>query len=129
MKREPVDPCYKYVDGKIKPIKEELAQLKVAHDAVATEQTEQKTAILRTQLFLADFMVSSAAQSYRNLIDQSRDMGVSIDISKVVNQLVADTTRAKTEIRTSKAPLLIAAKFTTKWENNLEGWGFPATRI
>jgi len=130
MTNEHIDPIYKhvddYIDDKLKRIKRELQQLKQAHDAIAAEQ---KAAILRTQLFLADFMVRSEAQSYRNLIGESHHMGISVDTSKVVNQLVADTTRATTEIRTSKAPLSIAVEFTTKWQNNLKELGFPTTQI
>jgi hypothetical protein len=123
------DPAYKYIDGKIKTINARIKKLAEAHDAVAAEQKEMATKliaeILRTQRFLADFIVMTWAQFYRIFISQ---LTISNE-DNVVNQLVADTTKAKAEIRTSKDPIPIAANFTSKWEDSLKKLGYPMTRI
>jgi len=122
----------KSIKEKIKKLRSDYSKLATkieARDAVAAEQKEVAikliAEILRTQRFLADFMVSAEAQLLRIFIDPSYIENK----SNVINQLVADTTRAKAEIRTSKDPLAVAAKFSKEWENNMNKLGFSFTRI
>jgi len=116
------DPAFTYTDSKIKPINARIKQLAEAHDAVATEQ---KAETLRTQRFLADFMVTTQAQFYRIFINEWHIENK----SNVDNQLVDDSKKAKDNIQVSKDPISIATKFTSTWEHTLKGLGVPMTRI
>lgn len=126
---ESVDPVYKYIDDKIKPIKARLDKLAVAHDAVAAEQTKVATnlmeEILRTQRFLAYVWVGARSQLYRNLLDTSH---IANKIA-ATNQLVSDTSRTNTRIRASKDPITIASQFEKEWDKHMGKLGFPQTLV
>lgn len=97
MEQGHVDPVYKYVDGKIKLLKRELQQLKVAHDAVAAEQ---KTALLMTQRDMASFIIVSTFTM------------ASIKIPhKSQTQLASLTSAARAKVDAYANPLSVAAQF------------------
>jgi hypothetical protein len=122
----------KNIEEKIKRLRSDYSKLtdKIeSHDAVVAEQKEVATKLivetLRTQRFLADFMVTTQAQFYRIFINE----WLIENKSNVDNQLVDDSKKAKDAIRVSKDPISIATKFISTWEHALKGLGVPMTRI
>ena len=107
MEQEQIDPVYKYVDDKIKLIKRELSQLKVAHDATIQRHQE---ALLVSSRNIARFIILSTARQTKDIIYREKP---SID-NQIIIQLLLDAKGARIEVDTSDNPLLTSAKF----ENN-----------
>ncbi len=109
MENEHVDPVYKYIDNKIKLLKRELRQLKVAHDAVAAEQKES---LLKTQRDIASFIVVSTFTMAAPKVPR-----------KSQSQLASLTSAARAKINASDNPLSIAGQFYNECFNLLEEVG------
>lgn len=122
MEKEKIDPIYKYVDDKLKLIKGELQQLKVAHDAVAAEQ---KKALLKTQQDLAHFVLLFTTQNTKNTIYRN----IPHVSDTVITQLVADASAANAKVDNSSTPLVIAIDFQNKCEHLMDELGIELLNI
>lgn len=115
MANEHVDPMYKYVDGKIRLIKRELQQLKVAHDAVANQQAQ---AILDLQRIVAGLKVNSDVATNISIIDnQFRNK------STMRTQVITEAAAVKSQIQTSNKPMVLAIGFYEKWNKAFRDLG------
>ena len=115
LEKENIDPVYKYVDDKVKLIKRELQQLKVAHDAIANQHARE---ILNTQRALAWFKISSDVGAFRDIIQDQLHGNPSL-----FTQLIADATAAKSKLDTSQEPFSVLLQFTKKWSEILKNLG------
>ncbi len=104
MAKENVDPVYKYIDGKIKLVRRELQQLKVAHDAVVAEQRQ---ALLTTQRNIAAFIITSTCENTLHTLLKLK----SKEADHLITQLTATASASKTSVKTSDDPISISAKF------------------
>ena len=119
MGNEHIDPVYKYVDGKIKLIKRELQQLKVAHDAMGNRNAE---AILVLQQIVSAQKVNSEVDNFTSIIDtQFRSK------TAMRTQVIAEAAVIKSQIQTSKEPIGLAIGFYQKWVKTLLELGANAT--
>ena len=115
MANEHVDPMYKYVDGKIKLIKRELQQLKVAHDAMANQHAQ---ALLELQRIVAGFKVNSDVATFTSIIDTQFP-----NKSTMRTQIITDAVAVKSQIKTSNKPIVLAIGFYQKWEKTFRDLG------
>ena len=106
MERNNVDPVYGYVDNKVKLLKRELQQLKIAHDAVASEQ---KQALLATQKTISAFIAVSTFSMFATNTPK-----------KLQSQISSLAGAARAKIDTSDEPLSITAQYYNKCLNLLE---------
>lgn len=121
MEQEHVDPVYKYIDGKIKLIKREIQQLKVAHDAVANKHAQMLLDIRRTMVaWDINSSVDIFGSIIRNQLSHRDDL---------VTQLIADAAAVKPEILASEEPFGIGLGFKNKWREKLEKLGANLIRF
>lgn len=110
-----VDPVYKYVDGKIKLIKRELQQLKVAHDAVANQHAQ---ALLELQRIVAALKVNSDVDMFTSVIDSQLH-----NKSTMRTQVITEAAAIKSQILASNKPNALAIGFYQKWEKAFRDLG------
>ena len=103
---EPLDPAYKYIDGKVKLLKKELSLL--------------ENSLLETQRFMARLSVGYTSS---NVVTAARRQNPRI-AKEVFTQLTADVAAARTQANASKEPLVIARQFGEKCYERAENWGF-----
>jgi hypothetical protein len=115
MENERVDPVYKYVDDKIKLIKRELQQLKVAHDAVGNQNAQ---AILKLQRIVSGLKVNSDVDTFASIIDTQFS-----NKQTMRTQVVTEASAIKAQIQTSNEPIDVAVKFYLKWEKTFRDLG------
>jgi len=115
MGNEHVDPMYKYVDGKIRLIKRELQQLKVAHDAVANQHAQT---VLELQRLVASFKVNSDVATFTSIIDTQFP-----NKSTMRTQIITEAVAVKSQIQTSNKPIGLAIGFYQKWEKGIRDLG------
>jgi len=116
MENEHVDPMYKYVDGKIRLIKRELQQLKIAHDAVAKQNAQT---LLELQRLVASQKVNSDVDTLVSIIDnQFRNKSTTMR-----TQVVTEASAVKAQIQTSNKPIVLAVGFYQKWEKTFHDLG------
>ena len=97
----------KYVDAKIKPIKQELKQLKAALDAMPKQYAQ---GLLEVQRALAGLKIDSHVNAFRAIIENNFPKK-----THLFTRLVNDATTAKSRLRASKTPNVIAVDFYKKW--------------
>lgn len=115
MENEHVDPVYKYIDGKIKLIKRELRQLKVAHDAIANQHAQT---LLELQRIVAGAKVNTDVRSFTSVIDDQFP-----NKSAMRTQVFTEAVAIKSQIHTSDKPIVLAAEFYKKWEKTFRDLG------
>lgn len=115
MANEHVDPMYKYVDDKIKPIKRELKQLKAAHDAVAKQNGQ---AILALQQLASGIKVNSDVDTFTSIIDTQFRSKTSMR-----TQIITEASVIKSQIQTSNEPIGLAVQFYQKWAKTFRDLG------
>jgi hypothetical protein len=97
----------KYVDAKIKPIKREIQQLKVALSAASKQYAQE---LLEVQRSIANLKISSDVAVFRSIIESNFPKK-----GHLFTKLVADAATAKSRLRASKTPNELAANFYKKW--------------
>ena len=86
---EHLDPCYKYTDDKIKPIKKELKQVKAS--------------LLETQQIMVRFMILHETAYCTDIVRRQKPEIV----NNFYNRLLLDTTRTRLAVRISQYPFYI----------------------
>ncbi len=90
---EQVDPVYKYIDSKINSLRLEIRRLTITQ--------------LVTARILAALAVNQQVTSLAPLIKRKRSL---------MKQLLANASKSKVEIMSSKDPVAIAEDFSAKWK-------------
>ncbi len=111
----------KYVDEKIKPIKRELQQLKIALDAVPNQQAQ---ALLEIQRSIASLKINSDVTVFRSIINSKFPQK-----GHLFTKLVNDAAAAKSKLRASKTPNDLSVDFYKKWIALLQDLGADAVEF
>lgn len=104
MHNEHVDPVYKYIDGKIKPIKRELQKL--------------NRTILLIQQLVASLKINADTDNFHSILTTELPKK-----NHLVTQLFTDAATAKARITSSNTPLNIAVEFFDNWAEILKKSG------
>ena len=115
MEKEHFDPVYGYIDNKIKLLKRELKQLKIAHDTLANKHEKM---LLDIQTTIVAWDINSSVDTYGEIIGSQLSHR-----NDLITQLVADAVNAKKELLNSEHPFDIGLEFKNKWRDKLENLG------
>ena len=116
MEKEHVDPVYEYIDNKVKLLKREIKQLKIAHNAVAQRHED---ALIKLEQYVLTFRILSMTNEFSAIIDKS-NLG---NKQGLITQLLLDAKDAKTNVRKNQDPLPAFSKFRQTWAERLHGLG------
>ena len=105
----------KYVDAKIKPIKQELKQLKLALDAMPKQYAQE---LLEVQRAIASLKINSDVTVFRSIINSKFPQK-----GHLFTQLVSDAAAEKSKLRSSKTPNVLSINFYKKWSALLKDLG------
>jgi len=116
MENDQIDPVYGYIDNKVKLLKKEIRQLKVAHDAVANAHLQK---LLEIQQIVGGWEIHSTVQNLGDIIRNS-----SLPNSEnLITQLIADAVSAKSQALGAREPFKICSQFKEKWHNKVKELG------
>ena len=99
------DPMYKYVDDKVRTLRNEIRQY--------------KKSLLETQRFIAKWLIILTHNDTRESILAKGIKGSGAS----VNELLAESAEALTEANKSKEPLSVAVEFSGKCADRLSEFG------
>lgn len=105
----------KYVDAKIKPIKQELKQLKLAIDAMPKQYAPE---LLEIQRAIAGLKINSDVTVFRSIINSKFPQK-----GHLFTKLVSDAAAEKSKLRASKTPNVLSINFYKKWSALLKDLG------
>jgi len=105
----------KYVDAKIKPIKQELKQLKLALDAMPKQYAQE---LLEVQRAIASLKINSDVTVFRSIINSKFPQK-----GHLFTKLVSDAAAEKSKLRSSKTPNVLSINFYKKWSALLKDLG------
>jgi len=105
----------KYVDAKIKPIKQELKQLKLAIDAMPKQLAQE---LLEVQRAIASLKINSDVTVFRSIINSEFPQK-----GHLFTKLVNDAAAEKSKLRASKTPNVLSINFYKKWSALLKDLG------
>jgi hypothetical protein len=94
---EPIDPAYKYIDGKIEQIKKELERL--------------EESLLQTQRSVAGFRVDFEVHNIQTFLSKHPDLST---------QLIHDASEIRAQIKESENPYELALQFHDEWVKKLQ---------
>jgi hypothetical protein len=94
---EPIDPAYKYIDGKIEQIKKELERL--------------EDSLLQTQRSVAGFRVDFEVHNIQTFLSKYPDLST---------QLIHDASEIRAQIKKSENPYELALQFHDEWVKKLQ---------
>jgi hypothetical protein len=114
VEREQIDPVYRYVDNKIKSVRREIKELKVAQDSVAKQIS---TSLLDLQRIVVSLKVNSDVDTLSSVIDTQ------LDNDSLKTELIAEASALKSRLMTSNEPYHLGADFLDKWGKILRGLG------
>lgn len=146
MENEHVDPAYKYIDDKIKPIKRELQQLKEAQDIVGFQGqitslnekiTNLETILLETRRFLAqrdieDLRLFLEQWISNNLLSTVPPRPITLPASSLYQEvhefLLTASAAAQQAVVQSSAPISVTKKFTQNCQEYFKSHNLQAFR-
>jgi hypothetical protein len=105
----------KYVDAKIKPIKREIQQLKVALNAMPKQYAQE---LLEVQRAIAGLKINSDVAVFRTIIESNFPQK-----THLFTRLVNDAAAEKSKLRSSKTPNVLSINFYKKWSALLKDLG------
>lgn len=131
MEQEHIDPVYKYIDDKIKPIARELKNIKQSHDAFTASMNDKAAKLEAILLETRRYVASQSVEDLRLFLETKlgTDLPRNADVlrQKAHDFLVAESAKAKQAIIHSQAPISIAEQFEKACHdffvpNNLPGF-------